>query len=156
MKEIDTTFDIHFTDTYSIDGINPRLEKIAEIIIGDFREPIIIPVSYWSEQDYKKQWLGALYEILSSNNSSTALIVSMHDTKMTDSHIVTWPMYREGEIIYIQNRILFLEESTKYFEIGKIKTYIGERETVGEDGHVISEWQVGVEDIQKAVLRLDR
>lgn len=156
MNEIDTTFNINFTDTYEFDSLNSKLQKIAEIIIGDFREPIIIPISYWSEQDYKKQWLNALNEILSFDNSSSALIVSMHDTKLADSHIVTWPMYRVGEIVYIHNRILFLEESTKYFDIRKIKAYIGERETVGGDGNEISEWQTGVKNIQKAALRLEQ
>lgn len=147
------TFNINFTDAYGIDGVDPSIEKIAEITIGDFHELIVVPIFYWSESDYKKQWHQALSDITKSSNFSCALIVAMHDLKTAD-YITSWPLYREGDIVYIQNKLLLAEQIGRDFDINKIKTYIGKRETVDEENNAISEWQAGIEDIRDAVSRL--
>ena len=127
-------------------GIFPSGKPIKEngemvvpslIIIGDFTEPLYIPIPYWSLEDYKRNWIISLSQGIESKTHS-ALAVSMYDPNFTN-FIITWVIYFYDEAAYVQNKILFLDECPG-FTPETINNFINERETHNEDGLKVSEW----------------
>ncbi|WP_120497429.1 hypothetical protein [Kiloniella sp. EL199] len=120
---------------------------LGTIKIDDFSESIYAPLAYWNVNDYRKQWREACQDLL-SGCEKTALITSMKDSDNAN-FLVTWPMYRAENKVYIQNQILFLDEVS--FDENNISNSISEREAEAEDGEPISEWSVSVEAIESFV-----
>ncbi|WP_347114321.1 hypothetical protein AAHB66_20375 [Leclercia sp. S52] len=109
----------------------------ASIIIDEFSEMMNIPLSYWNISDYKKSWLRSIENGLASKKHAT-LIVSMYELEHTN-FIFTWVLYFCGDKVFVQNKILFLDEYTD-FTVDKINDFIEPRTTHNEDGMKISEW----------------
>lgn len=84
-----------------------ELSYSASIIIDEFKEEFIIPVSYWSISDYKKSWYVSLREGLKNRNHA-ALMVSMYEPRSTN-FIFTWTIYFLGNKAVLQNKIIFLD-----------------------------------------------
>ena len=76
------------------------------ILLGSIEERFLVPLSYWQPIDYEKHWRDALQRILAGEKTS-CLITSMYDPSLAN-FIVWWPMYRVGELIFVQNQILSL------------------------------------------------
>jgi hypothetical protein len=148
-------FEIKFDKSGSLFDSDPQYNLAGKITMGNFYESLIIPIHFWSKEDYLAQWKSALNEILSSTKSQSALIVHMLDPD-DNEYVICWPLYRIDEIVYIQSRIILPEDTNGIFELEKIQEYIGERETISEDGEIISEWEVSVEAIQASLNKLTR
>ncbi|WP_256451877.1 hypothetical protein [Lysobacter sp. S4-A87] len=56
-----------------------------------------------------------------------------------------------GEVVHVQNSILFADELNERFDPARVKHYLGERTTTSEDGQEISEWLVDMADIRRFV-----
>lgn len=54
--------------------IDEELVLPANIIIGDFKESLHIPISYWSLEDYKKSWKKSIKEGLRKKSCSISSI----------------------------------------------------------------------------------
>ncbi len=111
---------------------------IGKILIGEFYENFHASLSYWDSDKYEFQWKQALTRII-EGASTTALITSMYDPQLAN-FIFWWVLYRDGEDIYIQNHVLFMDDIDGSFEEGCVYDYIPQREIVNEDGDRISEW----------------
>lgn len=109
----------------------------ASIVIDDFKEAMNIPLTYWNIDDYKKSWFNSLEEGLAKKNHA-ALAVSMYEPELAN-FVFVWVAYFKGEMVHIQNSIIFLEEY-KNFSPERINEFIDERTTHDEDGMKISEW----------------
>ncbi|WP_137169734.1 hypothetical protein [Marinomonas sp. FW-1] len=125
----------------------------GEINIHSFSEKIRSPISYWNRKRYLSQWRFGLNEIISGNKKS-AIVTSMYDP-INANFIVIWPLYLIEEDVFIQNRILFMEDLKEPFNESKMSAYIDDRETVNEDGEAISEWKVSISDIHKVLNSLN-
>lgn len=134
-------------------GIFPESKPIKEngelvipssIIIGNFTERLHIPISYWSLEDYKRNWISSLTQGI-DNKKHSALAVSMYDPDFTN-FIFAWVVYFHDETAFIQNKIIFLDECQN-FTPETINDFIGERETCNEDGMKISEWVIDLKSI---------
>ncbi|WP_071889330.1 hypothetical protein [Serratia rubidaea] len=117
----------------------------ASIIIDEFSETMNIPLSYWNIEDYKKSWLSSLKEGLASKKHA-ALAVSMYKPEDTN-FIFAWVLYFHSEKVFVQNKILFLDECPD-FTADKINYFIKTRMTHNEDGMQISEWCTDLNSIQ--------
>lgn len=96
--------------------------SLGQIKIGNFQERILIPTEYWSPADYRQQWIEAVDQI-SKTGDATALITEMYDP--SDANFIKcWPIYKEGNTIHIQNRILFLDQLPDQFDLRKLGAYI--------------------------------
>lgn len=109
----------------------------ASIIIDTFSEIMNIPLTYWSIDDYKLSWLRSLEEGLETKKHS-ALVTSMYDPENTN-FIFTWVLYFSDDNVFIQNKILFLDECPG-FTPETINNFTEPRTTYNEDGIEISEW----------------
>lgn len=123
---------------------NGELVVPSSIIIDNFTERLHIPISYWSLGDYKRSWVSSLAQGI-DNKKHSALAVSMYEPGFTN-FIFAWVVYYHGDVAYIQNKIIFLDECQN-FTPDTINDFIGERETHNEDGMRISEWATDLNSI---------
>ena len=68
----------------------------------------------------------------------------MHEPESLN-FISAWIIYYDGEISYVQNKIIFVDDFPE-FDTSKINEYVNKREIFNEDGFKISEWIVKTKD----------
>lgn len=125
--------------------------SLGVIQIGSFQERFIASLMYWSADDYKRHWKQAIERILHSSEVS-CLITSMVDPA-TASHIFWWPMYRVNDNVLIQNHILFFDQLQSSFDERNPFSSVTERQTIDEDGNIISEWSVQINELEDFLIR---
>ncbi|ENB5754381.1 hypothetical protein [Escherichia albertii] len=125
-------------------SINGELIQPALIIINEFEEVCYMPVSHWNISDYKYSWLNSLEEGFINKNHS-ALAVSMYESAQAN-FLFTWVLYFEGNDVYVQNNIMFLNEH-EGFTPEKINKSIKPRAIYNEDGMAISEWHTDMNSV---------
>lgn len=116
----------------------------ASMIIDEFSEMMNIPLSYWNINDYKDNWRSSLGEGL-ANKKHAALAVSMYEPVNTN-FIFTWVLYFSGDVVFVQNSILFLDECPG-FTPETINCFTEPRTTHNEDGMKISEWNTDLKSV---------
>jgi len=117
--------------------------EYGKIVIGDFYEHFYMSPSVWSIDDYRKQW-NLAWKHLEINDTSIFVV-----NVQSDPMIWVWGMYKENDIIFIQN-YLFIDEY--YQELIGDKPYIPEtsfnflpvRNTEPIEGFQVSEWQIKI------------
>lgn len=114
-----------------------------KIVIGDFEETIISPLSYWSVDDYTRHWKDQLTKFVRDGQNKTFLITEMQNLE-TANFIRWWVAYREEDSIYFQEQLFFIDELECKFSIENALSFIGDRQTVNEDGDEISEWEISI------------
>lgn len=137
-------FGIFFKDRNSPFDNGNGEKLLASIKLGEYIEDLHIPIDFWGANDYEHSWKMSLDKGIHSSTHS-ALITSMHNPEYLN-FIFLWVIFYEGEHSFVQNRILFVEDIPD-FDVSKINEYIGERETINEDGFKISEWVVKKDDV---------
>ena len=120
---------------------------LGEIVIGDFKEKFEASLSYWDEENYRKQWEEGLERILCGNKKS-CLITTMYDPNIAN-FIFWWPLYRMDELIIIQNHLLFVKKLKPPFDPKFPYEHIRDRVSINEEGRKISEWQIPLTDISQ-------
>lgn len=136
------SFDISFLNEKTNDN-----NEVGSIVVGDFTEDLIIPTSAWQRQEYEKQWRKSLQSIVQGNALSSGLITEIYPEGAAE-YVNIWPIYRVGDEVYIQNRMLFLNDYPG-FKQENLMDYVGERELIDSEGNKISEWKTGIGDIKK-------
>lgn len=116
----------------------------AEIIIDNFQEKLMLPLTYWNVFDYKSSWLKSLESGLVNKDHAT-LIVSMYEPCDTN-FIFVWVIYFYDDKVFIQNKVLFLDGHPN-FTVDKINDFIDPRITHNEDGMKISEWSTDLKSV---------
>lgn len=116
----------------------------SSIVINEFKENFNIPLAYWNVKDYRNSWKLSIEEGL-QRGSHAVLAVSMYEPGHTN-FVFTWVLYLEGENVFIQNKIIFLDEHPE-FTPENINDYVENRETHDEDGRKLSEWSTDLNSI---------
>lgn len=98
-------FSIIFTGA-TVEG-DPAV-AVGEIHLGEYREHFHAIVRFWSTQDYEASWTAALRRLL-AGGAVSCLVASLTDPQVT-TFVTTWPLYRDDEEVFVQNRLLFLDE----------------------------------------------
>jgi hypothetical protein len=122
-------------------------EAVGRIVIGDFVETFRVPLGFWSDSDYRRSWRQAFDALKVDLNSRSCLLVLMTDPEISN-FLTCWPMYRNGENVYIQNAIIFLGELGPDFDIGEPWASIGPRCAIDEDRNKISEWVTSMDSVR--------
>jgi hypothetical protein len=140
-------------DAFSISIGDKEIETEGDVVvagsirIGEFEDNFHASLSYWNRGDYISQWRDALNRLLRGETHS-AVVTSMHDP-LAANFIFWWVMYLVGDIVYIQNHVLFLSGLEKQFDEADMYSFVPERETQTEEGESISEWEVGILSIRE-------
>lgn len=122
----------------------------GEIRIESFRELFVSGITFWGREDYERQWTGAASRILTGDR--TAMIVSLSDPSSAN-FVRWWAMYREREVVFIQEQLCFLDELTEKFDPDMVDKFVRPRETTSEDGQAISEWSIAVSAVREFLER---
>lgn len=126
-------------------SLAPNELKLGKIVLGNYVEHFESSLSYWNMEDYKNHWKNALNKIACESNKS-CLITSIYDPS-SSNFLYWWPIYREGSSIFFQNQILFLKKLRPKFDPYNPCSSVPARNTINEDGHIISEWELSIEEI---------
>jgi hypothetical protein len=123
-------------------------EYKGRINIGDFSESIYPALDLWNKEDYEKQWKEGLERL--TIYSTSCLIATIHDPKVY-KYVNWWVLYREDNIVYVQNEILRNEWYDNLigdnpFTLQTCYSFVRPRITKTEDGSKISEWSVPYEE----------
>ncbi len=123
-------------------------EVSGKIVIGDFTETFRVPLGFWREADYRRNWRQAFDVLDAAPHATSCLMTSMTDPS-NSNFLSCWPMYREGDNVYIQNAIVFLDEVGKDFDPEEPWRAVGPRQSIDEDGNKISEWTTSMGSLRE-------
>lgn len=121
---------------------------IGRITIDSFTETFEMSLGLWSEADYRESWLHA-FKILSERDHSTSCLMTSMTDPATGDFLMCWPLYRNGEVVHVQNSLILLDELESPFDVAEPWASVRPRETVNEDGQEISEWQTSMEALAR-------
>jgi hypothetical protein len=138
-----TNFGIAFT---GFDEEDP-LVAIGELKLGDDREYFQSVLGFWGVDDYLQSWTEALQRLL-AGASTSCLATSIVDPSNAN-FVEVWPLYREQDEVYVQNKLLFLDQLPHEFDPAAPWDSVDPRSLVNEDGRRISEWRVSLDDIRE-------
>ncbi len=130
----------------------------GNIVIGNFSEHLDVPIGYWSADDYFRQWLEAIKNIVEDKeNQNATLITQMFDPlKKEFGYIIEhWPMHRVGSNVYLQNKYETAESLAMPFELNNLYKSLDykKEKTAIESG--VSEWCIDISDLQEFANRLE-
>ena len=112
--------------------------------LGDYQEEFYASIGYWSRADYERHWIEAARRFLDGADRTGFY---------TSAFQFWWVMWREGEAIYV--REMLMVEDTLIAPLNPEDPYrqIGERDTLSEDDHEVSESRLELADIRDFVAR---
>jgi len=120
----------------------------GRIVIGDFAETFVVPVGFWGESDYRASWRRA-FEVLETGPRAVSCLMTSMTDPATSNFLTCWPMYREGEDVYVQNAIVFLDEIEGPFDPEAPWGSLEPRQGTDDDGNRISEWATSMGSLRE-------
>jgi hypothetical protein len=145
-------FDIFLTDEIVRETEPGVVALYGKICIGDYLETFIASLHSWNKAMYQQHWESALGRLVEGETKS-ALITSYVDPKAA-TYSMWWPLYRDGDAVYMQNHMLFYDQLQRPFSITNPWESIPERRTATADGRHISEWTTDLPSISKCIAKL--
>ncbi|MGA5035848.1 hypothetical protein ACPCA8_02175 [Streptomyces capoamus] len=142
------SFSIRVLSAPSAPGAAAGEGAIGCITVGDFEENFLMDLTYWDVEQYQKSWARSL-RVLERGDDVTSCLISSITDPADSNFIFCWPLYRSGEIVYIQNSIIFLEDLAEGFNPAEPWRFVEPRSTVDEEGNKISEWQTTISAIRR-------
>jgi hypothetical protein len=97
------------------EGKGASAEARGTIVIGNFTETFTAALGFWDESDYRRSWRRAFEVLEVGPGSASCLMTSVTDPR-SSNFLVCWPMYREGEDVYVQHAVIFLDEVGAAFD----------------------------------------
>lgn len=120
---------------------------LGEISLDDFHEIFRSSLSYWSINEYLLQWREGLQRICDGQHKS-CLVASMFNP-ISANFIFLWTLYLDGDIVHVQNHLLFLDGLESPFLESDPYASVRNRETINDEGEKISEWDVDTNKIRE-------
>ncbi|MFF7973306.1 hypothetical protein [Streptomyces sp. NPDC007905] len=105
-------------------------------------------LTYWDAAEYEASWIRSLRALERADDATSCLISSITDPR-SSNFIFCWPLYRYGDVVYVQNSIIFLEGLSEDFTPEEPWRFVEPRSTVDEDGHKISEWHTTIDEVRE-------
>jgi hypothetical protein len=111
-----------------------------------FWETFMVALDYWSINDYRQQWREGLERI--KTHDISCLVASVYNPR-NGARVVWWPLYKEGNQIFIQNELIAGDEYVKWighkiFSPETCYNFVTPRVTETPEGYRVSEWAITV------------
>ena len=143
-------FDISLTDEHVLEsGVQALYGKIC---VGEYSETFIASLVNWSVAQYQQHWEDALQRIVEERRDS-ALITSYVRPDLAE-FLIWWPLYLEGELVYVRNELLLYSQLSKPFVVDHPWGSLRPRQILNPEGLPISEWAISVQSIRECLSRL--
>ncbi len=122
----------------------------GKIVIGDFQETFATSLASWTRSEYDLHWKKALEKLVAGGDRSALLAdyVEPPVYPYSGGYLFWWPLYRDGDAVYVQNHILFFEQLSQPFSADRPWDSVRDRQVVNEDGQKISEWTTTIDEIK--------
>ena len=121
----------------------------------DGRIRLACDVSNWLRPDAETSrsvcsasWRRA-FEVLEGDPRAVACLMTSMTDPVTSNFLICWPLYREGEDVYVQNAIVLLDEIEGRFDPGAPWGSVEPRLGVDDDGNRISEWATSMGSLRE-------
>ncbi len=143
-------FDIYLTEEVVAESGGQAV--YGTIQIEDYKEAFVASLVSWTRADYERHWRDACQHLVHEGNES-ALISSYQEPSRSEL-LVWWPLYRDGDIVYVRNELVIYAQLTEQFSIENPWASIRERKIVNDEGLRISEWETTIQSIEQCLERL--
>ena len=117
----------------------------GRLIAGSLDEAFQSTIGYWSVEDYCRQWAYAL-DLIIGGGLRSALITSIENPRRSGA-VDWWPIFREGDTIYIRFQLLILAQCPGNFNPYGFDDLLRPRDEFDEDGNHLSEWSFSLNDL---------
>ena len=120
---------------FSIELVGVQGRIVAESLDEEFE----VDTSEWGENDYRSSWLRELQRMVDGVDRAVLLTVAM--APQNANWLRGYVLYRFGEEVRVQERIFFVEQLPRDFDLSNPGSSLEDFESVDEDGFRISEWK---------------
>lgn len=147
-------FDIYLTDDVVSESEHEQqgnLFVLGSIQIGDFRETLRVSLLSWNRLQYEQHWEEALRRLVGGADQSV-LITSFVRPGLANC-LEWWPLYREKDVVRIQNQWLFYDQRDVDFSEQNPWDLVRPLQTRNAEGFEISEWTTSLESIRDCLTR---
>jgi hypothetical protein len=136
-------FDICLTDE-----VLPEPDSHAvygTIQIEDYTETFAASLVRWTRAHYVRHWREACQRLIRGKES---VLISSYEEPSWSEFLVWWPLYPDGDMVYVRNELLIYAQLTEQFSIENPWASIRERKLVSDEGLKISEWNTTIQSIR--------
>ena len=144
-------FSIEFSSApaYPYDG-DGGLHRDGVIVMGDFTERFAVPLDFWAELDYERQWQEGAQRLVGGAPSSL-LLTRVEDPTERDTIYRYWALYRRtGEAVTVREHLWVSKDHGRFDPLSpyaSIEPYpFGPAERV-------SEWDLTLDDFRTFLAR---
>jgi hypothetical protein len=124
-------------------------ERFGRIRLDDFVERFLMDVDFWSPDDYRESWRAACGRLVEAPGDTVSCLVASTCDPTTANYIWTWPLYRVGDTVFVQNHIVFLDELETPLDPTRPWLAIKPRRTHDEEDQRISDWSVPLAAVRR-------
>jgi hypothetical protein len=132
------------------EGKGEGLFNWGRLTLGRFREEFQAPLYEWAPGDYAAHWLEAAHRLL---RGSPVTVFLTHMARPDAAYHVGWPAWREGQRVYVQERLFVREQLAGAFDPEFPELHAGPRQEVSPEGERISQWEVALHEVAAFVER---
>jgi hypothetical protein len=134
----------------NLEDFDQRPSYWGRIKIGDFSERFILPIAWWSCEEYEQQWQEGLERIHYTN---TSCLITSVELSNRSPLVNRWVLYKEQDIVYVQNELLFgkfYKETfnDEPFNLETCYNHIEPRMLKDANGEGPSEWSFNIKDLK--------
>ena len=132
------------------EGKGDGLFNWGRLTLGRFQEEFQAPLYEWAPGDYAAHWLESARRLL---RGSPVAVFLTHMARPDAAYLVGWPAWRQGDRVYVQERLFVREHLAGAFDPEFPEVHAGPRQELSADGVRIVQWDVAVTDLAAFVER---
>jgi contact-dependent growth inhibition (CDI) system CdiI-like immunity protein len=130
-----------------------RLFHWGRLTLGHLREEFQAPLCAWASSDYAAHWLEMARRLV---QGAPVTVFLTHMAGPDAPYHLGWPAWREGDRVFVQERLFLREQLNGPFDPEYPEVHAGVRQALSVEGEPISEWQIGVRDVANFLERRQR
>jgi CdiI N-terminal domain len=132
------------------EGEGDGLFNWGRLTLGRFQEEFQAPLYEWAPGDYAAHWLESAQRLL---RGSPVAVFLTHMARPDAAYHVGWPAWREGDRVYVQERLFLREQLAGSFDPEFPEVHVGPRQELSKEGMRICQWEVAVRHVAAFVER---
>ncbi len=132
------------------EGEGERLFIWGRITLGHFRDEFQAPLYDWAPGDYAAHWLESAERLVAG---APVAVFLTHMLRPDADYHLGWSAWREGNRVYVQERLFLVAQLTDAFDPQNPELHAGPRQEVSIEGQRISQWEVELRDVAAFVDR---